>query len=62
MYPRRTRPAAIQIHRRRPGVSELLFNANLFSFRMRQVLLYAVLYHSRAPGLNNEALLGRYMF
>jgi hypothetical protein len=29
----------IQIHRRRDGVCELLVNANLFSFRMRQELL-----------------------
>ena len=29
----------IQIHRRGDGVCELLFNANLFSFRVRQEFL-----------------------
>jgi hypothetical protein len=36
---------ANHIHRRRDGVFELLICANQFSFRVRQELLYAVIYH-----------------
>ena len=46
MSTRRASPDAIQIHRRRDGVCELLVNANLLSFRVRQESLYAVIYHS----------------
>jgi len=34
-----TNADAIHIHRRRDGVCELLVNANLLSFRVRQVFL-----------------------
>lgn len=39
MSKRTTSADVIQIHRRRDGVCELLVNANLFSFRVRQEFL-----------------------
>src|ERR1700758_4266455 len=45
----RTTADASQTHRRRDGGCELFVDANLFSFRVRQELLYGVIYHSRGP-------------